>query len=67
MNSRPLLEMDIDRIQSVINSYLGFCRGRQTFALRKKLLDEFNLTFFRYFTISENYQSIRRNKILKNY
>lgn len=67
MNSRPLLEIDIDRIQSVINSYLGFCRGRQTFAIRKKLLDEFNLTFFRYFTISENYQSIRRNKILKNY
>ncbi len=49
---------DCFRIQSVINSYLGFCKDRNTYRQRKRILSLFGDKFYRYFYISSHYDKI---------
>ncbi len=49
---------DLRRIEQVINSYLGFCKGKRTYALRKRLLSHFGSEFYRFFFIRGHYETI---------
>lgn len=51
--------LDCKRIEQVINSYLGFCKGKQTYEKRKEILDSMGEGLFRYFYIRGHYESIR--------
>jgi len=57
-----LTVMDCKRIEQVINSYLGFCKGKQTYAKRKEILDSMGAGLFRYFYIRGHYESIRARR-----
>ncbi|MBR5042994.1 MAG: reverse transcriptase [Bacteroidales bacterium] len=59
MMERELDTLDCQRIEQVINSYLGFCRMHRTYNLRKEILGQFPSEFFRYFYIRNNYETIR--------
>ena len=54
-----LTPLDCQRIEQVVNSYLGFCKPFRTYGIRKKLLGSFSPEFFRYFYIRGHYDSIR--------
>ena len=54
-----LAVMDCKRIEQVINSYLGFCKGKKTYGKRKKILGMMGKNFFKYFYIKWHYESIR--------
>ena len=54
-----LTVMDCKRIEQVINSYLGFCKGKKTYGKRKKILGMMGKNFFKYFYIKGHYESIR--------
>lgn len=54
-----LTVMDCKRIEQVINSYLGFCKGKKTYCKRKKILGMMGKNFFKYFYIKGHYESIR--------
>ncbi|MBR4533870.1 MAG: reverse transcriptase [Bacteroidaceae bacterium] len=63
MEERALNELDCKRIEQVVNSYLGFCKGKRTYKRRKEILDKFGGEFFKYFFIRGHYESIRaKNK-----
>ena len=51
--------LDCQRIEQVVNSYLGFCRQYRTYRIRRAALQEFRPEFFRYFYIRGHYDSIR--------
>ena len=51
--------LDCKRIEQVINSYLGFCKGKKTYKKRKKILGMMGENFFKYFYIRGHYESIR--------
>lgn len=51
--------LDCQRIEQVVNSYLGFCRQYRTYRIRREALQEFRPEFFRYFYIRGHYDSIR--------
>lgn len=50
---------DLCRIQSVVNSYLGFCKGKRTYNIRKRVLLSFNPIFYHYFYIVGHYETIK--------
>lgn len=54
-----LTVIDCKRIEQVINSYLGFCKGKKTYGKRKKILGMMGKDFFKYFYIKGHYESIR--------
>ena len=54
--------LDCKRIEQVINSYLGFCKGKQTYTVRKEILDGMGAGLFRYFYIRGHYESIRARR-----
>lgn len=54
--------LDCERIEQVINSYLGFCRQYRTYRIRKAALLSFRPEFFRYFYIRGHFESIRRRR-----
>ena len=54
--------LDCKRIEHVINSYLGFCKGKQTYTVRKEILDGMGAGLFRYFYIRGHYESIRARR-----
>ena len=51
--------LDCKRIEQVINSYLGFCKGKKTYAKRKEIIESMGVGLFRYFYIRGRYESIR--------
>lgn len=57
-----LTVLDCKRIEQVINSYLGFCKGKETYGKRKEILDGMGAGLFRYFYIRGHYESIRARK-----
>jgi hypothetical protein len=67
---RSLLEkeevniLDLQRIECVINSYMGFCKGRRTYGRRKQFINSMGKAFWKYFTVGGHYQNI---KIKRNY
>ena len=50
---------DICRIEQVLNSYLGFCKIKRTYARRKQLLLTFDHTFYQYFYIDGHYERVK--------
>ena len=53
----------IQSAECTINSYLGFCRRRQTYGIRRKVIDAMGEVFWKYFYIKGHYDSIRtRNR-----
>lgn len=54
---------DVLRMEQVLNSYLGMCKGKRTYAIRKNLLGCFFSEFYKYFYIRGHYDSIHvKNK-----
>ena len=49
---------DLRRIEQVVNSYLGFCKGKSTYAQRKNILLQFGHDFYRCFCIAGHYERI---------
>lgn len=52
-------KLDCSRIEQVINSYLGFCKGRCTYRRRREIIALMGERFYRYFYIRGHYDSIR--------
>ena len=59
MEQRELTPLDCQRIEQVINSYLGFCRGRCTYRRRVEYVNSMGSEFWRYFIVRGHYNSIR--------
>lgn len=56
---KELSILDCKRIEQVINSYLGFCKGKKTYNKRRKILGAMPHKFYKYFYIRGHYESIR--------
>ena len=50
---------DLQRIEQVLNSYLGFCMRRRTYNFRQQYIDRLGEVFWKYFHVKGHYQSIR--------
>lgn len=50
---------DLQRIQTVINSYLGFCKYHRTYSIRKRILLGFGHSFYKYFYIKGHYECVK--------
>ena len=58
-NKHTVTYADIRRIEQVINSYLGFCKGKRTYARRRQLLLKFGHAFYQYFYIDGHYERVK--------
>ena len=56
---------DMQRIEQVVNSFLGFCKGKRTYARRKEILQMFGHSFYQYFYISGHYERIKLKRNVK--
>ena len=54
--------LDCCRIEQVVNSYLGFCKGRRTYSIRKNAIDMMGRKMYKYFYVRGHYDSIRSRK-----
>lgn len=61
-SEKELNVFDCKRIEQVVNSYLGFCKGKQTYNRRKNILSKMGKNFFKYFYIKGHYESIRAKR-----
>ena len=52
-------EFDLQHIEQVLNSYLGFCKHRETYGFRKRFIDSMGENFWKYFIVRGDYESIR--------
>ena len=63
LETKPVITvLDIQRIEQVINSYLGFCKGRQTYRLRRSCIESMGPLFWKYFYVRGSFRSIRARK-----
>lgn len=53
------------RIQTALNSYLGFTKGKRTYKRRKQLLQMLPTEFYKYFYIKGHYECIKTRKKYK--
>ena len=51
--------LDCQRMEQVINSYLGFCKGRETYRFRRECIDGMGSIFWKYFYVRGRYRCIR--------
>lgn len=51
--------IELQRIEQVLNSYLGFCRRRKTYRFRKRIIDGMGSGFWRCFNVRGHYESVR--------
>ena len=58
IETTELTANDCARIQSVLNSYLGFCKGLKTYRHRKWILSLFGSGFYKYFYISGHFEKV---------
>lgn len=58
-NKQTITYADIRRIEQVINSYLGFCKDKRTYARRRQLLRTFGHTFYQYLYIDGHYERVK--------
>ncbi len=49
----------LQRIEQVLNSYLGFCMRKRTYNFRKSCIESIGGNFYKYFYVRGSYQSIR--------
>ena len=59
LRSANVSRLDLIRIESVINSYLGFCKGLRTYRKRKGYLLMFDKVFWKYFFVKGHWDSVR--------
>ncbi len=57
-----LSTLDCRRIEQVINSYLGFCKGRQTYRMRRSYIESIGERFWNHFEVRGHFQSIRTRR-----
>ena len=57
-----LNEYDCQHIEQTVNSYLGFCKGRETYTIRKKAIDLMGKELYHYFIVCGHYERIRARK-----
>ena len=57
--NRNITYYDLERIEQVINSYLGFCVHHQSYMIRKKNIINLGNNFWKYFYVKGHYESIR--------
>ncbi len=58
-NKQAITIADTTRMEQVVNSYLGFCKGKRTYAVRKQILQQFEHRFFDYAYIVGHYERIK--------
>lgn len=51
--------LDCQRIEQVLNSYLGFCRPHRTYRIRREAIGLFGRGFWRRFYVRGHYESVR--------
>lgn len=54
--------LDCQRIEQVINSYLGFCKGRETYAFRRACIEDMGKGFWKHFYVKGHFESIRTRR-----
>ena len=59
---RELNILDCQRIEQVLNSYLGFCKGKRTYKRKKEIFAKLGDAFWKYFYIRGDYKSVRIRK-----
>ena len=57
--NKNLTYYDLERIEQVINSYLGFCIHHQSYQIRKENIINLGDNFWKYFYVKGHYESIR--------
>lgn len=57
--NKKLTYYDLERIEQVINSYLGFCVHHQSYQIRKENIIKLGDNFWKYFYVRGHYESIR--------
>ena len=57
--NKKLTYYDLERIEQVINSYLGFCVHHQSHQIRKENIINLGDNFWKYFYVRGHYESIR--------
>ena len=58
-SGKPIYQTDLARIQSVLNSYLGFCKSKRTYFIRKRILGIFGAEFYKYFYIEGSFERVK--------
>ncbi len=64
-NKEIITFADVQRIMQVVNSYLGFCKGKRSYARRKEILLQFGHKFYHYFYIHGHYERIKLKQTIK--
>ena len=59
LESEDCSDYDLFHIEQVLNSYLGFCKNRRTYSLRKSCIELLGEMFWKYFYVRGRYESIR--------
>ncbi len=54
--------MDCSRIEQVLNSYLGFCKGRQTYVFRRACIEGMGSLFWKHFYVKGHFESVRAKR-----
>ena len=57
--NKKLTYYDLERIEQVINSYLGFCVHHKSYQIRKENIINLGDNFWKYFYVRGHYESIR--------
>lgn len=57
--NKKLTYYDLERIEQVINSYIGFCVHHQSYQIRKENIINLGDNFWKYFYVRGHYESIR--------
>lgn len=55
----------LQHIEQVLNSYLGFCQRRQTYAIRKEYIESMGDNFWRYFIVRGHYDTVKLKREYK--
>jgi len=50
---------DLQHIEQVLNSYLGFCKGRRTYSFRRGYIERMGTEFWKYFYVRGSFKSVR--------
>ena len=59
LSLNPINTMDMIRIQSVMNSYLGFCKGKRTYKIRKEILQSISPDLWKHFYINGRFKTLK--------
>ena len=63
LETKPVITvLDIQRIEQVINSYLGFCKGRKTYKIRRYCIESIGPLFWKFFYVKGSFRSIRARR-----